>query len=44
MIEFSVDAPSTSGETQFYVQLEHDYVGDGYDFWVDVTIKYSYVQ
>ena len=43
VIEIPVSAPSTSGDTQFYVQIEHDVLDTEFNFWVDVAIEYSYV-
>ena len=44
VIEIPVSAPSTSGDTQFFVQIEHDILDTEFNFWVDVAIEYSYVQ
>ena len=43
IINIPASAPSTSGDTQFFVEIEHDVVDTEYNFWVDVEIEYSYV-
>jgi len=44
VIEIPASAPSTSGDTKFFVQIEHDILDTEFNFWVDVAIEYSFVQ
>ena len=42
IIEFEAPAPSTTGDTQFFVEIEHDILDTEFNFWVTVEIEFSF--
>ena len=42
VIKLPVSAPSDTGDTYFYVDIEHNILEEDYNFWVEVSIEYSY--